>query len=159
MEPLKMERKAADNKYLHRDFHKTLDLGLSYIAKRHGEDSVDEYLRRVTEVYYAPLLETLKQEGLGALAKHIEQTYETEEASEACRTRIADGTLTVRIDGCPVLAHFKKIGHLASPYFMQTTDTVNRVIAERAGLSYHMDCYDDETGACAYTFSVKEEEA
>ena len=159
MEPLKMERSAADNRYLHRDFHKTLDLGLAYIAKRYGQASVEEYIRRVAEVYFAPVLEEIKRDGLGALARHIEKTYEAEEASGACHTRIADGVLTVRIDDSPALSHFKKIGYQASPYFVQTTDTMNRVIAEHAGLSYHMDFYDDETGECEYTFALKEGKA
>lgn len=29
---LQMERKASDNKYLHKDFHVTLDLGITYIG-------------------------------------------------------------------------------------------------------------------------------
>ncbi len=157
MDALRMERKAADNKYLHRDFHKTLDLGLTYLAERYGEGSVTDYLRRVTEVYYAPLLEAVRRDGLGALAQHIEGTYEAEETPDVCHTRIADGVLTVSIDACPVLAHFKKIGYQASPYFVQTTDAVNRVIAEHAGLSYHMDFYEPETGACTYAFALKEE--
>lgn len=156
MEPLKMERSAADNKYLHRDFHKTLDLGLAYIAERYGEDSVGEYIRRVTEVYFAPLLEAIKQDGLGALAAHIEKTYEAEEASGACHVKLEGGTLTVNIDACPVLAHFKRIGYTASPYFVETTDAMNKVIAENTGLNYQMDFYDEDTGRCAYTFSEQE---
>ena len=35
---LQMERKASDNKYLHKDFHVTLDLGITYIGEHFGGD-------------------------------------------------------------------------------------------------------------------------
>ena len=40
-----MDRRAADNKYLHRDFHISNDLGAAYIAEKYGPEGVDEYLR------------------------------------------------------------------------------------------------------------------
>ena len=37
-----MERKASDNKYLHKDFHVTLDLGITYIGEHFGGDDADD---------------------------------------------------------------------------------------------------------------------
>ena len=50
-----MDRKASDNKYLHKDFHVTLDIGIDYIGKHYGEDAVKEYLIRFADAYYRPM--------------------------------------------------------------------------------------------------------
>ena len=157
MEPLKMERKAADNKYLHRDVDRTLDLGLSYIAEHYGEAAVKEYVRQITETYFSPLIGAIQKDGLIALIDHINRTYEAEEASDVCHTHISDGTLFVHIDACPVLAYFRKTGHTVSPYYAETTKTFNKVLAERTGLAYCLNFYDDETGECEYMFSEKQD--
>ena len=35
-----MDRRAADNKYLHRDFHVSGDLGIQYVGERYGDNGV-----------------------------------------------------------------------------------------------------------------------
>lgn len=50
-----MERKASDNKYLHKDFHNIMNLGIEYIHEKYGEESVREYLIQFASSYYAPL--------------------------------------------------------------------------------------------------------
>lgn len=63
-----MTRKASDNKYLHRDFHNLLNLGLEYLRAEYGEQAVLDYLRQFTNSYYAPLKRQLLTKGLEAIA-------------------------------------------------------------------------------------------
>lgn len=158
MEALKMERSAADNKYLHRDFHKTLDLGLAYLAEHYGEDSVGKYLHDVVKIYYAPLIEKIKNEGLSALESHIKRIYEIEEAANVCHTYFSGDTLSVKIDACPVLAYFQKSGYHPSRYFKETTLTLNEAIAELADIGYRLEFYDEKTGNCEYLFFTEKEQ-
>ena len=57
-----MRRKAADNDYLHRDFHGALSEGLNYLEERFGPESVKEYLHRFTRDYTLHLLARSKSE-------------------------------------------------------------------------------------------------
>ena len=109
-----MERKAADNKYLHRDFHKSLDLGLAYLGARYGDNGVKQYLREFTAAYYAPLISMIRLNGLKELAAHIRTIYALEEASETLRLTLDEQSLSVRVEKCPAVEHFKTIGYTAS---------------------------------------------
>ena len=153
MEKLFMERKAADNKYLHRDFHKLLDVGLAYIGARYGDDGVRQYLREFAAAYYAPLIEKIKLYGLAELAAHIRSIYELEEASETLTLALDGQSLNVRVEKCPAVEHFKTIGHTASKWYVETTRTVNETIADLANLNYSQRFYDEETGKCEYAFT------
>ena len=152
MEKRFMERKAADNKYLHRDFHKLLDVGLAYIGARYSDDGVRQYLREFATVYYAPLIEKIKLNGLAELAAHIRAIYELEEASDALTLKLDEQSLSARVEKCPAVEHFKTIGHTASKWYAETTRVINETIADLANLSYSQHFYDEETGKCEYSF-------
>jgi hypothetical protein len=148
----KIDRKAADNKYLHRDFHTSADAGLAYVGKRYGDAGVREYLERFSRAMYAPLAEAVKKDGLKALQAHIERIYAVEEASEVLHTVLKDDELSVTVDRCPALTYFRSIRYEPSRWYKEMTATVNRVIAELAGCRFEMRSYDEADGRASYRF-------
>ena len=152
MAKLVMDRRAADNKYLHRDFHVSGDTGLAYVGAHYGDNGVKEYLRRFASAQYAPLAARVKEEGLAALKAHIEQIYEIEEAAEAARMMLDADTLAVEIAWCPGVKYMKSIGHTPSKWYVELTRTVNETIADMADLGFELISYDPEDGAASYRF-------
>jgi hypothetical protein len=148
----KIDRKAVDNKYLHRDFHVSGDVGLAYIGNRYGDAGVCEYLERYSRAMYAPLVEAVKKDGLRALQAHIEKIYEIEEAPEVLHTVLQDNELSVRVDHCPAVAYFRSIKYEPSRWYKELTTTVNRVIAGLAGYRFEMGSYDEADGKASYRF-------
>ena len=53
---LVMERKASDNKYLHRDFHISADNGIEYVGKKYGDEGVKEFLSDFARSYFQLLV-------------------------------------------------------------------------------------------------------
>lgn len=147
-----MDRRAADNKYLHRDFHISGDTGLRYVGEKYGDNGVKEYLRRFATAYYAPLAASVKEKGLVALKEHIENIYEIEEASEVLKTTLSDQELLVEVSYCPAMAYMKSIGYTPSKWYIEETRTVNETIADSADLGFELISYDNETGKAAYRF-------
>lgn len=147
-----MSRKAADNKYLHRDFHVSGDTGLRYVGERYGDNGVKEYLRRFAASNYSPLVDSIIKKGLGALKEHIENTYMTEEAIEVLKTTLTENELLVEIDHCPAIAYMKSIGYTPSKWYVEETRTVNETIADNADLGFELVSYDTDTGKAAYRF-------
>lgn len=152
MGKLVMERRAADNKYLHRDFHLSADTGLKYIGNLYGDAAVKEFIEGFAKAWYAPLVASIRQDGLSALKAHIEKIYETEEAADVLRVSLEDGELLVAVDRCPAVTHMAFEGHTPSKWYVELTATVNRVIAELSGLSFEMISYDPVNGKAAYRF-------
>jgi len=56
MEKLFIDRKASDNKYLHRDFHVSADNGITYVGKKYGDEAVKEYLTQYAKSFYKLLV-------------------------------------------------------------------------------------------------------
>lgn len=78
--PIKtMSRKSADNKYLHKDFHQTMNLLLDYIYKNFGKENLIRYLQQFTVAYHEPLHESLKEGDIKVLAGYFSDLYEKEE--------------------------------------------------------------------------------
>lgn len=147
-----MDRKAADNKYLHRDFHVSGDLGIQYVGEKYGDNGVREYLRRFATSYYSPLIAAIKERGLIALKDHIENIYEIEEAREVLKTTLKDEELMVEVSQCPAIAYMKSVGHAPSKWYIEETRTVNETIADNADLGFELIFYDTDTGKTAYRF-------
>ena len=152
MAKLVMDRRAADNKYLHRDFHVSGDTGLAYVGRRWGDAGVREYLERFARAWYSPLVSGVKKNGLAAIKEHIERIYQTEEASDVLHITLKKGELKVCVDRCPGIAYMRSIGYDPSPWYGELTSTVNRVIAEMCGLGFEMISYDKDTGKAEYRF-------
>ena len=152
MAKLVMDRHAVDNKYLHRDFHVSADTGLAYVGKHWGDAGVKEYLERFARAWYSPLAAEVKKKGFVALREHIEKIYQIEEAPEVLHFTLKEGELRVSMDHCPGIAYMRSIGYEPSPWYVELTSTVNRVIAEMCDLGFEMISYDNETGQASYRF-------
>ena len=150
-----MDRRASDNKYLHRDFHISADIGIAYVGEKYGDNGVKEYLRKFASAYYAPLIGDIKKRGLIALKEHIEKIYEAEEYSEHVKFELTDDRLIVDVDSCPGVTHMKKKGHTPSKWYIEATRTVNETIADLADISFELLSYDEENGKAKYQFYTR----
>jgi hypothetical protein len=150
-----MERRASDNKYLHRDFHVSTDLGLAYIGNKYGDNGVKEYLRKFSTAYYVPLVADIKKRGLTALKEHIEEVYKKEEAIDYLKIDLEDNQLIVEVEKCPGVEFMKKTGYIPSKWYIEATRTVNETIADLAGISFELIFYNEENGKTKYCFYTR----
>jgi acyl-CoA hydrolase len=150
---LKMIRKASDNKYLHKDFHILLSIGLNYVQKQYGDEAVREYIRQFALAYYAPLKERIHKKGLDAIEAHFKEVYEKEEwAGHVSFTRLGK-RLTVSIDECPGVSHIKKSGGQVSPLYLETTKTLYEIICKDTGFEFELISYDERSGKAEFVFN------
>ncbi len=155
MAKLVMERDPKDNKYLHRDFHISLDNGLIYVGNNYGEQAVIELVTKFANAYYKPLVESFEKKGLIAIKEWIINTYEKEEALDAVSVNLTENELKVNVNYCPAVKYIKESGHEPSKWYVELTSTANKVIAEKCGLDFNMGDYDEETGKTEYSFVKK----
>ena len=151
-----MNRKASDNKYLHRDFHITLNILLEYIEDRFGEKAVIQYLSQYTRAFHQPLHEQLMNGNLTALSDYLTQLYQKEEWP--VRIRSGDGFIELQQDACPGISHLKASGNQPSPCYIETYRTVYETLCKDTPFRYQLQHFDHETGACTQLFTKKEEE-
>ena len=149
---LRIERSAADNKYLHRDFHCAMDQGIKYLGEFYGDNAVSDYLRKFAKDFYAPLITKAREKGFSALREHIAEIYEIEETPDAVAFSETDGELRVTVSACPGVTYIKSTGNPPSKWYIQTTSTVNETIADGLGCGFELISYDEETGAAQYRF-------
>jgi len=139
-----MVRTAADNAYLHKDFHGALSTGIEYIHNRYGEEAVREYLRRFTRAYYAPLIAEIKKRGLSVLREHYERIYALE-GGEIAFSETGD-ELILRAPCSPAVMHMREHGYLVARLFHETVKTVNETLCEGTPFAAELVEYDTETG-------------
>lgn len=145
-----MDRRAADNQYLHKDFHAALNRGIEYLHRTFGEDAVRDYLRGFAVTWYQPLRTALLKRGLDAIQEHIQTMYDLEEAEVSFEK--TDDELIVRIPRCPAVTHIHALGDEVTPLFAETTLTVNRVLCEDTPYGFECLDYDPETGRSVQRF-------
>ena len=153
MEKLHIERKAADNKYLHKDFHVTADIGIAYVGETYGDDAVKDYLTQYAKSFYKLLAEEVKLKGLAPLKANFENVYKKEEWFEHLHTTLTEKELKVKIDKCPGVSFMKQSGHTPSKWYKETTYTVYKVLAEMCGLDFRVNYYNEEDGSTEFEFS------
>jgi hypothetical protein len=146
-----MNRTAADNAYMHKDFHGALSTALLYLEETYGADAVRAYLRQFAATFYAGLTDGLKTRGLIVLKEHFETIYKLEEGVAAFQ--LTPHELLMNVDACPAVMHMRKIGQPVSPLFYETTKTVNETICEGTPFMAELLSYDHETGRSAVRFS------
>lgn len=151
-EKLHMDRRAADNEYFHPDFHISAKRGVEYVGKNFGDGAVTEYLTRFAKVYYAPLIQKIRQNGLCEIKRYIKETYEKEKAPHNVRCTLSGNELYVEVSECPGVMHIRNRGFEPSKWYKDLTETVNSVIAEEAGVCFEMISYSEENGAAEYRF-------
>ena len=148
-----MDRRAADNEYFHRDFHSSMNRGINYLGENYGKEWVEEYLTLYTEHVYGREIADIKARGLDAIADKIADTYQKEKAVDAVELTLGDNSLTVNVKYCPAVKHLRSIGREISPWYRYTTEVVMKTLAEKAGATFTMESYDEETGAARYRFN------
>ena len=152
MEKLHIERKASDNKYLHKDFHVSADIGIIYVGENYGDDAVKEYLTQYTKSFYKLLAVEVKNKGLIALKENFESVYAKEEWSEHIHIDLTEKELKIFIDKCPAITFMKSIGHIPSKWYKETTYTVYAVLAEMCELKFVVNYYNEQDGSTEFKF-------
>ncbi len=153
MEKLFIDRKAADNKYLHKDFHVTADNGITYVGENYGDEAVIEYLTQYAKSFYKLLVEKFNKIGLKALEENFVNVYAKEEWSEHLKTQITDDELKIMVDKCPAVIYMKSIGHSPSKWYKETTYTTYKVLADMCNLDFVVKYYNEEDGSTEFVFS------
>lgn len=149
---LRVDITSKDNEYFHRAFHRSLNLGIDYIGEKFGRDDVKALFTRYTKNVCNRTIDAIKKDGLKALEAYIIGTYEKEKALDAIKTELIDNTLKVTITYCPAVKYLHETGKEVSKWYKYTTQDVMQTIADECGLTFVMDCYDEETGAAEYRF-------
>lgn len=145
-----MVRKAADNPYLHKDFHGALNVGIDYLHQRFGAEAVRDYLRRFALDYYAPLRADLQRRGLVALKEHWARIYRIEGGNvEIVQT---EGELRLTVKACPAVQHLRQSNVPVAELFIETTRTVNEAICEGTSYEALLPDYDPLTGRSVQVF-------
>lgn len=142
-------------KYLHRDFHNSMAMGMEYIAKHYGDEGLKAYLTQFTLAFHKPLLAKIKETGLAAIAEYLNWLYTEEEAEDALETAVTDDAVDVTIRYCPAVKHLLSRGYVPKESFERGTSVVYAVIAEESGLGFEMLSYDHDTGAASFRFFKK----
>ena len=141
-----------DQEYFHPDFHSSLNMGIDYVGKEHGEEALINYLTRYTLNVYKPVLAQMQTNPLQAIENKIRDTYKLEKSEDAL-TVVNDGkTLSVSVSYCPAVKHLRATGREVSKYFKYSTEIVMKTLAAQGGLAFEMEYYDEESGAAKYRF-------
>lgn len=144
MEKMVMERRAYDNKYLHRDFHATMDNALAYVGEHFGEEALDKFFEQYVQRRYPVMT-------LAELEQYFVDVYAAEEAEDALQTRLSGNQLSVEISYCPGLRYLNAHGG-ASKWYYKTSTALYPALARKCGLSFRLVSYDDHTGKAEFVF-------
>ena len=145
-----MHRSADDNEYFHKDFHSSMNMGVEYLGKHYGTETVEQYLREFVDHVYGNLIKAMQERGLEALQEKILDTYQKEKASELVKTTLTENCLQVEVSSCPAVTHLHATGRTVSSWYVYTTTTVMEALAEKIGAKFSMDSYDEATGKASY---------
>lgn len=145
-----MERRAADNPYLHKDFHSALNHGMVYLHRHFGEAAVRDWLRDFARQWYSPLRQRLAAGDLGALREHVEAVYRLEGA--AVHIEQTPDELRIEVSACPAVAHMRSRREDVSPLFVETTRTVNEALCDGTPFAAELLAYDPATGRSIQRF-------
>jgi hypothetical protein len=145
-----MTRRAADNAYLHKDFHGALSTGIAFLTERYGAEETREYVRRLARGFYAPLTREIRERGLPALRDHLARVYQTEGA-EVSLTLSGD-ELLLEVPRCPAVTHMRGHGYAVAPLFFETSRTLYEAVCEGTPFASSWEAYDPETGSTRVRF-------
>ncbi len=148
-----MERKASDNKYLHKDFHLSMNMLLSYIYENFGKEALIRYLTQYARAYHQPLNRKLQTGNLDALYRYFTGIYEKEEWP--VKISYGGNDLEIGQDACPGITHIRAKGQKPCPHYVETYETVYRTLCMNTPFEYELEYFDEETGACKQRFIRK----
>ncbi len=144
-----MRRSAADNKYLHRDFHGAMFCALEYVFEHFGREGFEAYVRQTAEALYAPVRRALERKGLPALEQYLREIFTTEEGDFSA-TRDGDA-LVFTVHVCPAVSCLQEHGHEVTGRFCEVTRIMNEVICEGTGFASEVE-YDTAAARCVQRF-------
>lgn len=145
-----IERKASDNKYLHRDFHISMNMLMEYICSNFGEDALTEYLVQFSKGFHKQRKEYLMKGDLVSLKKYFSDVYEKEEWP--VEIILKDEVLTISQDSCPGISHIKKNGFEPIRQYIETYSTVYKAMCLGTSYAYSIENFDQDTGKCRQCF-------
>lgn len=149
-----MSRKASDNKYLHKDFHQSMNLLMEYIYRNFGKESLIKYLKQFTEEYHKPLHEQLKAGNIQALVSYFNDIYKKEEWPVVIRQ--GEDYVEIEQDACPGISHIKSLGKVPCSLYVETYRTIYSTLCSDTPFGYQLNYFDNKTGACKQLFKRKE---
>ena len=152
---LVLNTSSANLKYLHREFHVSMDRGANYVYDKYGMDGLREYLSQFVAAFHVPLIADVKNRGLKAVEAYFNWLYATEEASDALAMVAADDLLKVSILYCPAVRYMCAEGYTPFESFEFCTSLVYEALAQQTGLGFKMVSYDHATGAAEFYFYTK----
>lgn len=152
-----MSRKSTDNKYLHKDFHQSMNLLLDYIYTNFGDENLIRYLQQFTNAYHQPLHESLKGGNINVLTKYFTDLYEMEEWPLIIKQ--GEDYLEIEQNECPGMNHIKSLGKVPTPLYIETYRTVYSTLCEGTPFEYSLLFFNEETGACKQLFTKRKETA
>ncbi len=145
-----IDRRASDNKYLHKDFHISMNMLLGYIHDEYGPEAVTEYLAQFSRAFHSPINKNLREGRLELLERYFKGIYEKEEWPAF--VALKDDALTVSQESCPGIVHIKNKGYEPVEQYIETYTTVYKTMCEGTPYKYVMEKFDPETGACRQRF-------
>lgn len=146
-----MQRQAADNAYLHRDFHAALNLGIRHLREQFGIEAVRDYLREFARTYHAPLRQRLQAGDLAALAEHVRHLHALE--GTEVNIELAADELVVHVPCCPAVRHIRQLGQEPDEAFVETTRSLNEGLCADTPFAAELLRYDPATGASVQRFA------
>ena len=149
-----MVRSAADNAYMHKDFHGALSRALIYLQECYGDEAVRDYLRQFARSFHAPLTQAVKERGLIALKEHYEHIYAIE--GGAVSITLGDDELIMSTSANPAVIYLREHNQPVAPLFDETIRTVNAAICEGTPYTAVVLSYDEVTGGCAVRFARRQ---
>jgi hypothetical protein len=149
-----MERKASDNKYLHKDFHVALNLMMDYLYNNFGKEALISYLENYSRAFYKLVNQELRTGDTKVLVNYFTGIYEKEEWP----VKITSDENIVEIiqDACPAISHIVQKGGKPCPFYSETYNTVYKTLCENTPFEYKLEYFNDTTGACKQIFKRKE---
>jgi hypothetical protein len=151
----RITRRAADNEYLHKDFHGALSAGLEYLQDNYGQEAVREFLHRFAARFHAPLTDAINRRGLIALKEYLAKLYKLEGGD--VKITLSEDELLVEVDACPAVMHMREHGYSVARSFAETTRVVNEAICESTPFAAQLLEYDDRTGRGVQRFYRRRE--
>jgi hypothetical protein len=148
-----MTRKASDNKYLHKDFHVSMNILLKYIYNNFGREEMVNYLTRYADAYYKPVNDELMSGSIRALSNYFTDIYAKEEWP--VKMHCGENILEIEQDACPGITRIKEKGDTPCPYYVETYRTIYERVCRNTPFEYELEYFDEETGACKQVFRRK----
>lgn len=145
-----VDRRASDNKYLHRDFHISMNMLMEYIRDQYGSAALTEYLVQFSKEFNSLRIEQLKEGSLEGLREYFIDVYDKEEWPVSIE--LENDVLTITQKACPGIAHLISKGYEPVEQYIETYTTVYETLCGGTPYEYIMENYDPKTGACCQRF-------